>query len=207
MQIQLLHENQDHERSDYEGPATCTNDGCVAAGVWSDVHAEAWLGMLQTYRQLTRDLDAELETRHSLSLTGLELLSRLAAVEDRRLRLSALADQIGLSVSGISRLVDTLEQRGLPRSGPNHGGPNHGHPNHGALVERHTCPEDGRAVNVYLTDAGLRLVGEAQATHFAGVQRRFFDHVSAEELSSLAQIFARFAPEAVPPTVRQNRSS
>jgi DNA-binding MarR family transcriptional regulator len=170
MQIQLLHKS-----SETGNPAACTSDDCLAGSGWSDLHAEAWLGMLQTYRQLTRDLDAELEARHGLSLTGLELLSHLAMVEERRLRLSTLADQIGLSVSGISRLVDTLEQA--------------------ELVERRTCPEDGRAVNVFLTDAGLRLVGEAQATHFANVQRSFFDHVSAGELASLAEIFARFAPK------------
>jgi DNA-binding MarR family transcriptional regulator len=171
MQIQLVHGNPETEAS-----ASCLSEGCLDGGAWSELHAEAWLGMLQTCRQLTRDLDAELEARHGLSLTGLELLSRLAMVEERRLRLSTLADQIGLSVSGISRLVDTLEQA--------------------ELVERRTCPEDGRAVNVVLTDAGLSLVDEAQATHFARVQRSFFDHVSAEELASLAEIFARFAPKA-----------
>jgi len=131
--------------------------------------------MLQTYRQLTRQLDAELETRHGLSLSGLELMSRLAAVADRRLRLSTLADQVGLSVSGVSRLVDTLEE--------------------GGFVERLTCPEDGRAVHAWLTEDGLELVHEAQATHFAGVQRDFFAHLSCGELSTLADVFARVAPD------------
>jgi len=148
----------------------------VASCEWSDLHTAAWLGMLQTYRHLTRDLDAELEARHGLSLSGLELLSRLAAAAERRLRLSALAEQIGLSISGVSRLVDTLED--------------------GGLVERHTCPEDGRAVNAWLTRAGLELVGAAQATHFTGVQRDFFAHLSAGELRTLADVFTRVAPDA-----------
>ena len=40
-------------------------------------------------------------------------------------------------LSRISRMVDTLEQRGL--------------------VERPPCPTDGRAINAHLTDAGLTL--------------------------------------------------
>ena len=100
----------------------------VASCDWSDLHTAAWLGMLQTYRHLTRDLDAELED--------------------------------------------------------------------GSLVERHTCPEDGRAVNAWLTRAGLELVGAAQATHFAGVQRDFFAHLSAGELRTLADVFTRVAPDA-----------
>lgn len=150
--------------------------GCAEPDGWSTVHTGAWLGMLQTYRQLTRDLDAELEVRHGLTLSGLELLSRLAAIDERRAHLSTLAEHIGLSVSGVSRLVDTLALAGL--------------------VERQTCPSDGRAINVWLTEAGVRLVREAQATHFAGVQDRFFRHIGPDELQTLAAVFGRFAPDA-----------
>lgn len=141
---------------------------------WSEVHAGAWLGLLQTHRQLTRELDAELERNHGLSLSGLELLGRLAAAEGRRLRLSALAEQTGLSLSRISRIVVTFERRGR--------------------VKRRACPEDARATNAWLTEAGLRLVREAQRTHFEGVQRLFFDRLDDRQLRLLAAAFARFTP-------------
>jgi DNA-binding MarR family transcriptional regulator len=143
---------------------------------WSDTHADAWIGLLQTQRNLTRELDAALEAAHGLSLSSLELLGRLAAADDRLLRLSALAEQTGLSLSRVSRVVDALELRGL--------------------VERVQCPSDGRAVNALLTDAGLVLVREAQATHFAGVRERFFDRLEPQEIATLAAIFTRFAPGA-----------
>ena len=148
---------------------------CGELDGWSSLHERAWLGMLQTHRQLTRQLDATLEARHGLTLSGLELLSRLATHEERRAHLSTLAEQIGLSISGISRLVDTLE--------------------HAGLVERQTCPNDGRATNAWLTESGLRLVREAQSTHYARVRERFFDHVDDGELRMLVDIFERFAPE------------
>jgi DNA-binding MarR family transcriptional regulator len=143
---------------------------------WSDTHADAWIGLLETSRKLTRALDAELEARYGLGLSGLELLGRLAATEDRRLRLSTLAEASHLSLSRVSRIVDALEGRGL--------------------VERKPCPADARAVNAHLTDDGLALARAAQATHVAAVQERFFDHVTGEELEVLAAVFGRFAPRA-----------
>jgi DNA-binding MarR family transcriptional regulator len=143
---------------------------------WSDVHADAWIGLLETHKRLTRALDAELEAEHGLSLSGVECLGRLAAAEGRALRLSALATAAGLSLSRISRIIDTLEGR--------------------KLVERRSCSDDARAVEAHLTDAGLDLVRAAQASHFSSVQQRFFEQLSPEEIETLATVFARFAPRA-----------
>ena len=143
---------------------------------WPKVAADAWIGLLQTQRQLTRQLDAELEARHGLSLSALELLGRLAAHPEHCVRLSVLADEVNLSLSRVSRIIDALQAR--------------------ALVERRQCQRDARAVNAELTRAGLELAREAQRTHFAGVQQRFFDRLSPEEVATLAGVFSRFAPDA-----------
>lgn len=143
---------------------------------WPQTHRDAWIGFLQTHRQLVRELDAELEAAHGLTVNGLELLGRLAAADDRVMGLSTLADQTGLSLSRVSRMIDLFGSRGL--------------------VERLRCPGDRRARNAHLTDAGLELVRAAQRTHFASVQRRFFDRLEPDELSALASAFARFAPGA-----------
>src|SRR5437764_8617107 len=113
---------------------------------WSDTHKDAWIGMLETHKRLTRELEAELEASYGLSLSGVECLGRLAAAEDRKLRLSVLASATGLSLSRISRIVDLLETR--------------------ELVERVACADDARAVEAQVTDAGLQLVRAAQASHF-----------------------------------------
>lgn len=138
-------------------------------------HAQAWIGLQRGYRELTRRLESALEERHGLSLTALELLGRLAAAERRRLRLSTLAVEVGLSLSRVSRVVDALERRGL--------------------VQRRPCPEDTRATNAWLTDAGLALVRDAQADHVADVQRSFFDRLDAGELRVLADVFTRLTQE------------
>lgn len=157
-----------------EQPAYSTDGDGLAH--WSEHHAEAWVGLLETHKQLVRTLDAELGERHGLTLSGLELLARLAAADGRCLRLSGLAAETGLSLSRVSRVVAALERRDL--------------------IERRPCDDDARAVEAHLTRAGLSLAREAQATHFASVQRAFFDELSAEELAVLARVFARFAPRA-----------
>jgi DNA-binding MarR family transcriptional regulator len=143
---------------------------------WTETHADAWIGLLETHKQLTRALDAELTSQHGLSLSALELLARLAAAEDRQLHLTALAAASGLSLSRVSRIIDVLEGR--------------------ELVARQSCPSDARAVHAQLTDAGLALVVKAQSTHFASVQAAFFDQLDEDEIATLARVFGRFAPRA-----------
>lgn len=143
---------------------------------WSESHAEAWVGLLEMHRILTRELDAELKAEHGLTLSALEALGWLGAAEQRSLRLSVLATSCGLSLSGISRLIDSLEARGL--------------------VERRAVDSDRRAVQAHLTGAGLELARRAQATHLACVQRLFFKRLSEGEVTLLAEVFSRFAPGA-----------
>jgi DNA-binding MarR family transcriptional regulator len=84
-----------------------------------------------------------------------------------------LATSCGLSLSRISRIVDALETRGL--------------------VKRCAVETDARAVEGCLTEQGLELVRRSQATHFASVQRLFFERLSDPEIAQLAGIFSRFA--------------
>jgi DNA-binding MarR family transcriptional regulator len=159
---------------------TVGDDGVTT---WPEVHARAWIGLLETHKQLTRMLDAELESRYGLGLSALELLARLGAAEGRCLRLSALAAEAGLSLSRVSRIAGTLAGRGL--------------------IERRSCSDDARAVEAHLTSAGLALMRAAQETHFASVQRAFFDRLEPGELDALADVFGRFAPRAAPSCTEQ----
>jgi DNA-binding MarR family transcriptional regulator len=84
---------------------------------------------------------------HELSLTQLRVL---AILRDRRIKMSELAAHLGLDKSTISGLVDRGEKRGLFVRTPN--------------------PDDGRSVDVALTDAGVELAGRGAAE----VQRGLF---------------------------------
>jgi len=143
---------------------------------WSQHEADAWIGLLETHKQLTRALDAALDAEHGLGLSTLELLGRLRAAGDGWPRLSALAAETGLSLSRVSRHMDALERRGL--------------------VVRRRCATDSRAVEAHLTEAGEAVVSAAEAAHAAAVRERFLDQLSEDEVATLAAVFRRFAPRA-----------
>jgi DNA-binding MarR family transcriptional regulator len=143
---------------------------------WTQPEADAWIGLLETHKQLTRALDAALDADHGLGLSTLELLGRLSAAGEGWPRLSALAAETGLSLSRVSRHMDALERRGL--------------------VQRRKCSTDSRAVEAHLTEAGAAVVAAAEAAHAEAVRERFFSQLSAEEVAVLASVFRRFAPRA-----------
>jgi DNA-binding MarR family transcriptional regulator len=143
---------------------------------WTPAEADAWIGLLETHKRITRALDAELDAAHGLGLSTLELLSRLAAAGEVWPRLSVLAAETGLSLSRVSRHMDALEKRGL--------------------VVRRKCSTDSRAVEAHLTPLGEQVVAEAEAAHAAAVRERFLSRLSDDEAATLARVFARFAPRA-----------
>jgi DNA-binding MarR family transcriptional regulator len=129
----------------------------------------AWIGMLRVHERLLHELDAELERTHGLSLAEYDVLSQLEAAADRRMRMADLAEAVLLTRSGMSRLVDRLEARGL--------------------VERSRCPSDARGLNASLTDAGAALLSEASVTHLAGVRERFTDRLGPDDVARLESIW------------------
>ncbi|MGH2874060.1 MAG: MarR family winged helix-turn-helix transcriptional regulator, partial [Solirubrobacteraceae bacterium] len=149
--------------------------GADGVAAWPPLHATAWIGLLEAHKRITRALDGELEAGYSLSLSGLELLSRLA-VSRGRMRLSWLAAESGLSLSRVSRIAVALADRGL--------------------IDREPCPDDARAVEAWLTPQGAELARAAQQTHFDSVQRLFFDRLATGDLEALAAVFGRLAPRA-----------
>ena len=138
---------------------------------WSADHAPAWEGFLELSRQLRRAADGVLEPVEGLTVSTLGIMGRLARAENRTLRQTDIAEAMGLSLSRISRLIDTLEAR--------------------RLVERRPCPTDARAVNVTLTPDGHKLARRAQDAVFAFVEQNFFVSLGEAEIATLADVFTR----------------
>src|SRR4051794_4414077 len=131
-----------------------------------ELEMAAWAGFLRTHATLIRELDEELTRAHGLPLSSYEVLLRLAGSEERRMRLSQLADAVLLSRSGLSRLVQRLVDQGL--------------------VERAECTTDARGAFAVLTDEGQRRLDEARETHRAGVRARFLGALSDAQQRQLA---------------------
>ncbi|HEU5263136.1 MAG TPA: MarR family transcriptional regulator [Gaiellaceae bacterium] len=114
-----------------------------------------------------RQLNAKLSADHGLTLNDFEVLLRLSRAPDRRMRRVDLTQEVFLTPSGITRLLDGLERLGL--------------------VERGSCDSDRRVVYAVLTDAGLAKLREAATSHFAQVDEVFarFEEAELTELTNL----------------------
>src|SRR5215212_3461298 len=76
----------------------------------SRIELEAWYGFLRSHSGLIAELDRELEATHGMALRSYEVLLKLAQADQGRMRMSELADAVVLSRSGLTRLVDRLEE-------------------------------------------------------------------------------------------------
>ena len=148
-------------------------DGADNPGPLTKAELHAWFSFLNAHSCLTRQLDAELEAAHQISLAEFSVLQQLV-LSGGHLRMSELADMVLLSPSRISRLVDRTVAEGL--------------------IERKTCDADGRGVQATITERGRHRMAEAAPTHSAALRRLFFDHISPQEAESLAAILTRLAP-------------
>lgn len=135
---------------------------------------QAWLGLMHTQALLVRQLDADLEAEHRVSVIGFEVLWRLGAAEGGRVRMTQLAELVLLSPSGLTRLVDRLSAEGL--------------------VERVACPSDGRAIHATITLEGRRRLEQARRTLANGIRDRFLAHFSEQEVGQLADFWIRMSP-------------
>lgn len=127
--------------------------------------------MLRVRAALLRELDARLVADHELTVSDFEVLTLLARADDRRMRRVDLAEEIVLSPSGVTRMLDRLEAAGL--------------------VEKGICESDARVTYAVLTDAGAAKVKEIWPSHKADVERIFGERFSNEELESLADLLGR----------------
>jgi DNA-binding MarR family transcriptional regulator len=119
-----------------------------------------------------RELDADLMREQGMSATEYFTLMHLSEVPDRSLRMSDLATAAGLSVSGMTRIVQRLEEQGFVRR------------------EKSAC--DGRSWIALLTDAGLQRLTQAWPSHLASVRRHVTDHLVGVDLEAFTSALERF---------------
>jgi len=129
---------------------------------------EAWVRFLRAHASLTRQLSARLEREHGLTLNDYDVLAQLAHAESRQLRRVDLARSVLLSASGITRLLDGLEQAGW--------------------VEKGTCRSDARVTYAVLTEAGLAKYRGVRTSHLADVEAVFGSRFTEDERRALSAL-------------------
>ena len=132
---------------------------------------KAFAALLRAHAAATRNLSAQLSADHGLTLSDYEVLLRLVRAPDRRMRRVDLAEQVLLTASGVTRLLDGLEQSGF--------------------VERAACSADRRVVYAVLTDDGLEKLREASISHIEQIDSLFRARLSEDEVAELTALLAR----------------
>lgn len=141
---------------------------------WLDeAEKRAWWALLEVGSGLFELVSRDIKVISGLTLEDYEILHLLSEAPDRRLRVGELADRMLASRTRLSQRIDRLCERGIMR--------------------RERCPEDGRAINVILTDDGLALLADLAPRHLESVRRRVFDHLSRKDVKAIGDSLQKLA--------------
>jgi DNA-binding MarR family transcriptional regulator len=110
-------------------------------------------------------LDAELQAERGITLRWYDALVHLEEAQNG-LRMNELASRILFSKSGLTRVIDRMEEAGL--------------------VGRERPADDRRVVKVFITQTGLEALQAARAVHRRGIQQHFVSHLDQRRLAALA---------------------
>jgi DNA-binding MarR family transcriptional regulator len=134
----------------------------------------AWRALLTVHGRVVSAVEEELQDAELPPLTWYDVLWPLRRATGRRLRIGALAEQVTLSRTGLSRLVDRLEDAGLLRREP--------------------APEDRRGSYVVLTPAGAALLRRMWPVYKRVLEREFAS--SLDDPRALRRLLEHVSPPA-----------
>ncbi len=120
---------------------------------------EAWRGILQVHRTLTRRFDQSLREKHDLPLEQYDVLYQLTVTGGSR-TMGDLASALLMPASNCTRLVERMKGRGL--------------------VDRQVDDSDRRIIHAMLTKAGRQMQRQAGRTHLEDIQSSFGIYVDED---------------------------
>lgn len=141
-----------------------------------DQRLAPWRAFLLAHARISRRLDEELRVEHDLTIGEYDALLTIAQAPERRIRMRQLADEVILSKSGVTRLIDRLVDDGL--------------------VERSACLADARGAEAVLTERGLARLRAASKTHLRGVNEHFLTILDGEDLEVIERSMSSVARRA-----------
>jgi DNA-binding MarR family transcriptional regulator len=133
-------------------------------------HLGTWRLFLESSYALIDILDAELQAECGLPLRWYDVLLHLEEA-DQPIGMTDLAGRILFSKSGLTRVIDRMEEEGL--------------------VRRERPPDNRRAVHVLITERGLEALQAARAVHRRGIREHFLAHLDERDLKALDRALAK----------------
>ena len=132
---------------------------------------QAWVRLLRGHAAARRALNAQLHAEHDLTVNAYEALLLLSKAEENAMRRVDLADALQLTASGVTRLLDGLQEQDC--------------------VEKRSCSSDARVTYASLTETGRKRLKKASSSHIAGIDALFQERFTAEELDTLVELLGR----------------
>jgi DNA-binding MarR family transcriptional regulator len=140
-----------------------------------DETLDAWRAFLTAHAHVTRAINRDLAGAGLPDLSWYDLLWALYRRPDRRLRVNQLAREVVLSPTATSRFVDRVERAGY--------------------VAREPDPDDRRALQIALTDAGVEALRAIWPVYRQGIER-YFEPALGASAPRLRRIFERMSESA-----------
>ena len=143
------------------------------AQMLSETHLEAWRRFYVPFWRITAAIEADLVEAGLPSLSWYDVLFQLYMAPGKHLRMSELANGALMSRSGLTRLVDRLEQE--------------------RLIERQSCPKDGRVQHAQLTPKGIEMLRKIWPVYRAGIAKYFAAQLTDEQARQFGELMAPIA--------------
>src|SRR3954451_13781013 len=133
-----------------------------------DPHREAWIALTQTHAAVTGRLQEALTSAELPPLPWFEVLATLQRAPEQRLKMGELAESLGITRGGLTKLVDRLIKAGL--------------------LERTFCETDRRVSYATLLPAGVELLEEMRPIVRAELASAFSSKLSVGQAEELREM-------------------
>lgn len=135
------------------------------------IELEAFARLMRAQTILRRELEAESLTPRGLTLNDFETLLHLSKADGQRLRRADLVQRLMLTPSGVTRLLEGLNEAGL--------------------TENHICDGDARVTWAKLTTEGAETLACVGVTHTERLRSLFRETLSEDEVAQLSELLGR----------------
>ncbi len=131
-----------------------------------NLEADLVINIINLHSKIQKKVGTALSA-HGIGLSEYLVLNQLYRAKNQKMRRSDLAEQVGLSPSGVTRLLNPMEKIGL--------------------VKKEESPRDARVSLVALSETGKTITEEATTT-FGYSSVSLFELLDQQQLSSLSAL-------------------
>jgi DNA-binding MarR family transcriptional regulator len=135
------------------------------------IELDAFARLARAHSVLRRELEAEILTPRGLTMSDFDALLHLSRAEDNRLRRVDLVERLVLTPSGVTRLLEGLQEDGL--------------------VENVQCDGDARVTWARLTDGGIQTLECVGVEYAERLRALFAGRLDEDEVGTLTELLGK----------------